>query len=336
MTNAAVQKEALPLAGLLSNVMVQTLAKLSMLNLSKPDIDSGRMMTNGDAANLTKPDIGKCVTDSIRARLGRGSEGFIAVTTRGRKGFSGLTTRGAGEFKDTLGGSFETNTRAEFSDSIKKGSHVDATLWSCTSAYHSSGASTFALRRSALSFLPQASSTHEEKLALGLSVFSLSTLDSIPATSSCGKRIAFLSDLLFLFPVAISNTHVQLLSGNTPYIKGSANKTVDVVAHQNVWWSHTLPTGKAQVIPKITTPRSGGTLPRRLTKPLIEVTVMAGSQHTQTHPKFTWRFLALNASSSAVIHIIATTEREARDQSPDGCVMVFAGRLPVEGVNYVA
>ena len=63
---------------------------------------------------------------------------------------------------------------------------------------------------------------------------------------------------------------------------------------------------------------------------------MAGSQHTQTHPKFTWRFLALNASSSAVIHIIATTEREARDQSPDGCVMVFAGRLPVEGVNYVA
>ncbi|EPN0728693.1 host cell division inhibitor Icd-like protein [Yersinia enterocolitica] len=66
--------------------------------------------------------------------------------------------------------------------------------------------------------------------------------------------------------------------------------------------------------------------------------------HT-THPqgrdsltpnKFTWRFLALDASSSAVIHIIATTEREARDQSPTGCVMVFTGRLPVQEVRYVA
>ncbi|WP_167686155.1 host cell division inhibitor Icd-like protein [Rahnella sp. CJA17(1/100)] len=58
---------------------------------------------------------------------------------------------------------------------------------------------------------------------------------------------------------------------------------------------------------------------------------MAGSQHTQTHPKFTWRFLALDASTCSVIHINATTEREARDQSPAGCVMVFAGRLPVQG-----
>ncbi|MCE0825552.1 host cell division inhibitor Icd-like protein [Buttiauxella sp. A2-C2_NF] len=29
------------------------------------------------------------------------------------------------------------------------------------------------------------------------------------------------------------------------------------------------------------------------------------------------------------MHITATTEREAREQSPAGCVMVFAGRLPV-------
>lgn len=61
---------------------------------------------------------------------------------------------------------------------------------------------------------------------------------------------------------------------------------------------------------------------------------MAGSQHTQTHPKFTWRFLALDASTCSVIHINATTEREARDQSPDGYVMVFAGRLPVQEVQH--
>lgn len=61
---------------------------------------------------------------------------------------------------------------------------------------------------------------------------------------------------------------------------------------------------------------------------------MADIQSTQTHPKFTWRFLALSASTRNVIHITAATEREARDQSPAGCVMVFAGRLPVQGVSH--
>jgi hypothetical protein len=85
---------------------------------------------------------------------------------------------------------------------------------------------------------------------------------------------------------------------------------------------------------KATKPGSASTLTGPLTKPLFEVTVMAGSQHTQTHPKFTWRFLALSASTRNVIHITAATEREARDQSPAGCVMVFAGRLPVQEVSH--
>lgn len=57
---------------------------------------------------------------------------------------------------------------------------------------------------------------------------------------------------------------------------------------------------------------------------------MAELQHTQTRPKYQYRFLALSAIGRNVIHITATTEREAREQSPAGCVMVFAGRLPVE------
>ena len=57
---------------------------------------------------------------------------------------------------------------------------------------------------------------------------------------------------------------------------------------------------------------------------------MAELQSTQTRPEFTWRFLALSAIGRNVIHITATTEHEAREQSPAGCVMVFAGRLPVE------
>ncbi|AUZ72656.1 host cell division inhibitor Icd-like protein [Citrobacter freundii] len=51
--------------------------------------------------------------------------------------------------------------------------------------------------------------------------------------------------------------------------------------------------------------------------------------HPQGRKSYIWRFLALSAIGRNVIHITATTEREAREQSPDGCVMVFAGRLPV-------
>ncbi|ELM8254902.1 MULTISPECIES: host cell division inhibitor Icd-like protein [Enterobacter cloacae complex] len=61
---------------------------------------------------------------------------------------------------------------------------------------------------------------------------------------------------------------------------------------------------------------------------------MACIQHTQTRPKYQYRFLALSAIGRNVIHITATTEREAREQSPAGCVMVFAGRLPVQEVRY--
>lgn len=52
--------------------------------------------------------------------------------------------------------------------------------------------------------------------------------------------------------------------------------------------------------------------------------------HPQGRNSYIWRFLALSATASKVIHITATTEHEAREQSPSGCVMVFAGRLPAE------
>lgn len=88
---------------------------------------------------------------------------------------------------------------------------------------------------------------------------------------------------------------------------------------------------------KNATPRSGGTLPRRLTTTVNHDNEAAMKDHT-THPEgrqsFTWRFLALNATSSNFIHIIAGTEQEAREQSPAGCVIVFAGRLPVQGVSH--
>lgn len=45
---------------------------------------------------------------------------------------------------------------------------------------------------------------------------------------------------------------------------------------------------------------------------------------------FIWRFIALSTAQPRVIHIEATSEQEARQQSPDGCVMVFAARIRQE------
>lgn len=46
--------------------------------------------------------------------------------------------------------------------------------------------------------------------------------------------------------------------------------------------------------------------------------------------KYIWRFIALSAAQPRVITIEATSEQEARQQSPDGCVMVFAARIRQE------
>ncbi|EPB8882373.1 host cell division inhibitor Icd-like protein [Escherichia coli] len=68
---------------------------------------------------------------------------------------------------------------------------------------------------------------------------------------------------------------------------------------------------------------------------------VAMGNHT-THPqgrdshnlnKYIWRFIALSTAQPRVIHIEAISEQEARQQSPDGCVMVFAARIR-QGVSH--
>lgn len=90
---------------------------------------------------------------------------------------------------------------------------------------------------------------------------------------------------------------------------------------------------------QIATPRSAGTLPGRLTKPLIEVTVMAELQHTQTRPKFTWRFLALNRHDKKArpcrLSVEAATERDARRILAQHFILSLAARLPVQEVGHV-
>lgn len=84
-----------------------------------------------------------------------------------------------------------------------------------------------------------------------------------------------------------------------------------------------------------TTPRSAGTHAGRLTTNDSKIIEVAMRNHT-THPqgrdshnlnKYIWRFIALSTAQPRVITIEATSEQEARQQSPAGCVMVFAARI---------
>ncbi|EGB0960311.1 host cell division inhibitor Icd-like protein [Escherichia coli] len=91
-----------------------------------------------------------------------------------------------------------------------------------------------------------------------------------------------------------------------------------------------------------TTPRTVGAVTGRLTTNDSRSIEVAMRNHT-THPqgrdshnlnKYIWRFIALSTAQPRVIHIEATSEQEARQQSPDGCVMVFAARIR-QGVRHV-
>ncbi|HAM5591727.1 TPA: host cell division inhibitor Icd-like protein [Escherichia coli] len=64
----------------------------------------------------------------------------------------------------------------------------------------------------------------------------------------------------------------------------------------------------------------------------IEVAMLNHTTHPQGRDshnlnKYIWRFIALSTAQPRVITIEAASEQEARQQSPDGCVMVFAARI---------
>lgn len=207
--------------------------------------------------------------------------------------------------------------------------------------------------------------------------------DSMPSITSCGIRAVSDCDFAFFEPVAICNPlngSVRQYTHKKSYIKALTCKPpINKV-------TYTLLMQGAET----TKPGSARTLTGLLTKPLTGVTIMAGTQHTQTHPKFIytflavhrdciadgkntvhvaadtlvdacemlngmgyisatwkgreentlfiqkcennfiWRFIALSTAQPRVIHIEAISEQEARQQSPDGCVMVFAARIRLE------
>ncbi len=65
---------------------------------------------------------------------------------------------------------------------------------------------------------------------------------------------------------------------------------------------------------------------------------MAELQHTQTRPKYTWRFLALNRLDKTAkpcrISVEAETELEARCILAQHFILSLSARLPIQGVYY--
>lgn len=153
--------------------------------------------------------------------------------------------------------------------------------------------------------------------------------NSTDSATWCGTRTSNLFDFALMDLVAI--TQVLVIRCPTIIYEKKAMATLDVSDTHKYYVSDTLILLKC----KNSEARQCWSTNRASDhKPLSEVTIMAELQHTQTQPKFTWRFLALSSIGCNVIHIPANTEREAREQSPDGCVMVFAGRLPVQEVRH--
>lgn len=80
------------------------------------------------------------------------------------------------------------------------------------------------------------------------------------------------------------------------------------------------------------------TLPRRLTKPLTGVTAMAINQHTQTRPKYQYRFLALCRADMHAkpcrLSVEAETEQDARRILAPHFILSLAARLPLVEVSH--
>ncbi|EPF20099.1 hypothetical protein HMPREF0201_00699 [Cedecea davisae DSM 4568] len=332
MLNVAVQNKAFPLAGLLANVSPQNLIKpeaesdslLSIVmaqglpnltkphlgNLSKPDIETAVMMTNDDISNR-----GKHRAQVVEAGITMPANASPSFSRRGdADGFDTSTHTREGEFLESI--------KKEFSDSIKKGSHK-AALWGNASVDHYSGASTFDLRRWRRFTSPRIAVTIN---CASLSPSSLTNSTSV--STSRGTLAVFCRDLLLVVPVAISMT--PCIRWESLCIKKGRCKHL---RWESLCYSVYREGDLHLAAMKATKPRGASTPTGLLTTTVSESNEAAMKEHI-THPQgrqsYTWRFLALSAIGRNVIHITATTEREAREQSPAGCVMAFAGRIRQE------
>ncbi|EJW8196430.1 TPA: host cell division inhibitor Icd-like protein [Escherichia coli] len=156
---------------------------------------------------------------------------------------------------------------------------------------------------------------------------------SISSITSCGILTVVICDFAFFAPVAISGSPKNWCM--SVYAKKMIKKGLKCISLVSKLKS------RGEIHPKEQRPAVLATHTGRLTTNDSESIEVAMRNHT-THPqgrdshnlnKYIWRFIALSDEQPRVIHIEATSEQEARQQSPAGCVMVFAARIRQE-VNH--
>ncbi|EKS5485123.1 host cell division inhibitor Icd-like protein [Escherichia coli] len=157
--------------------------------------------------------------------------------------------------------------------------------------------------------------------------------DSMPSKASCGIRIEICFDLsliVFFAMCILLNKRCDSVYTKKNHKKYLTCDSVDFNLN------HTSVRGCKRQRPELFAAVAG-----RLTTNDNESIEVAMRNHT-THPqgrdshnlnKYIWRFIALSTAQPRVITIEATSEQEARQQSPDGCVMVFAARIR-QGVHH--
>ncbi len=159
---------------------------------------------------------------------------------------------------------------------------------------------------------------------------------SMPSIISWAIRAVTDCDFAFFGPVAMSNSlccWCKTIYTKKNYFEGLTCKTL-------VFYivSYTLLMQGTET----TKPRTVGAVTGLLTtsdRKRIEVAMLNHTTHPQGRDshnlnKYIWRFIALSTAQPRVITIEATSEQEARQQSPTGCVMVFAARIR-QGVHHV-
>lgn len=159
--------------------------------------------------------------------------------------------------------------------------------------------------------------------------------DSMAFTISCGTRAFRACDFAFVVPVAIS---IPLLDWwGTVYTEKAQKKLLTWTTPKEYSGPHleVVKVHKCKA-PQVSLPLAG--LLTTNDRKSIEVAMLNYTTHPQgrdshNQNKYIWRFIALSTAQPRVIHIEATSEQEARQQSPDGCVMVFAARIR-QGVRH--
>lgn len=156
--------------------------------------------------------------------------------------------------------------------------------------------------------------------------------DSISSNTSCGTLTFTCFDLLFTEPVAIAES--PCVKCYSLYAKKTHNQYLTCYAPSNKVNSTLIESGyKNGNAPDCCSSTEASN------HNVIGANTMACIQHTQTRPKYQYRFLALNRHDKKAkpcrLSVEAATEREARSILAPHFILSLAARLPVQEVRHV-